>query len=91
MILLEGGYFKEVNFIFYAVGHTKNACDRWFNTLKRVYQLTDIWTFDQLDEKLQMHHLIHINRIERGTFKKFAKFEHKYYNRIASGKLGTCV
>ena len=86
-LLVEVGYFKEVNFIFYVVGHTKNACDRWFNTLKRVYRVTDIWTFDQLIEKLKTHHLININKIERGDFKEFRKFEDQYYNVITSGKL----
>jgi hypothetical protein len=33
-LLVEAGYFHMVNFIFYVVGHTKNICDRWFNTLK---------------------------------------------------------
>jgi len=27
-------YFKEVNFTFLIVGHTKNAADRLFNSLK---------------------------------------------------------
>jgi hypothetical protein len=37
-LLVEAGYFRKVNFIFYVVGHTKNICDRWFNTLKKIYR-----------------------------------------------------
>ena len=36
--LVEAGYFEEVNFVFYIVGHTKTPCDRWFNQLKRSYR-----------------------------------------------------
>ena len=37
LYLVEAGYFKTVNFVFYIVGHTKNAADRWFNILKKQY------------------------------------------------------
>ena len=36
--LVEMGYFKQVNFIFLLVGHTKNAADRLFNILKYSYR-----------------------------------------------------
>ena len=32
-------YFKEVNFLFLVVGHTKNSADRLFNCLKQEYRL----------------------------------------------------
>ena len=37
--LNEMNYFKEVNFIFLVVGHTKNAADRLFHCLKQEYRL----------------------------------------------------
>ena len=33
--LVKAGYFKKVYFVFYVMGYTKNACDRWFNMLKQ--------------------------------------------------------
>jgi hypothetical protein len=36
--LMAMGYFKEVNFIFLVVGHTKNAADRLLNSLKNKYR-----------------------------------------------------
>jgi hypothetical protein len=33
----KGYYFHTVNFIFLVTGHTKNAADRRFNNLKKVY------------------------------------------------------
>jgi hypothetical protein len=44
--LVEAGYFKTVNFNFLVVGHTKNACDRRFNNVKRIYNKSDIFSFD---------------------------------------------
>jgi hypothetical protein len=48
--LVEAGYFKTVRFCFFIVGHTKNACDRWFNTLKMLYRKQNVWTQKQLIE-----------------------------------------
>ena len=46
--LVECGYFKEVNFIFLVVGHTKNAADHLFNCLKELYQKSNIGTMAKL-------------------------------------------
>ena len=47
------GYFENVNFVFLIVGHTKNAADRLFNSLKHEYRQRNIFTmqglFDQLN------------------------------------------
>ena len=88
-LLVKAGYFKKVNFIFYIVGHTKKACDCWFNTLKRMYRVSNISTFGQLLAKLNTHELININTIRDGDFKNFKLFEDKYYKVITSGKLLT--
>ncbi len=32
---MECHYFKKINMIFYVRGHTKNACDRLFDQLKK--------------------------------------------------------
>jgi len=45
-------YFKSVNFIFLIVGHTKNAADRLFNSLKDEYRKENIFTKEVLAEKL---------------------------------------
>ena len=46
------GYFNEVNFIFLVVGHTKNAADRLFNSLKMIYRKKNLYTFDMMVEAL---------------------------------------
>jgi Zn-finger protein len=50
--LMAMNYFKEVNFIFLIVGHTKNAADRLFNSLKTEYSLQNLFTFQDLLEAL---------------------------------------
>ena len=42
------GYFQRVNFIFLVVGHTKNAADRLFNSLKNEYRKRNLFTVDTL-------------------------------------------
>ncbi len=42
MWLKEMGYFMRVNFVFLIVGHTKNACDCLFNSLKHHLQLGEV-------------------------------------------------
>jgi len=50
--LMAMGYFKSVHFIFLVVGHTKNAADRLFNSLKHEYRKQNLFTFDELARAL---------------------------------------
>lgn len=52
--LKAAGYFECVNFIFLVVGHTKNAADRLFNSLKHEYRKKDIFTMNVLTESLNV-------------------------------------
>ena len=46
MWIKEMCYFKRVSFVFLIVGHTKNACDHLFNSLKDEYhkKTSSQWT-----------------------------------------------
>ena len=46
MWLKEMRYFKRVSFVFLIVGHTKNACDCLFKSLKHEYRKKNIFTMD---------------------------------------------
>ena len=46
--LTQMGYFKKVKFVFLIVGHTKNAADRLFNSLKHEYRKENIFTMQAL-------------------------------------------
>ena len=48
MWLKAMGYFKSVNFIFLIVGHTKNAADRLFNSLKKEYHKNNLYVMEDL-------------------------------------------
>ena len=59
--ILERKYFKRINLIFLVKGHTKNMCDRMFNTMKQryhrriIYTLEDTYKILNLDEKVTVH------------------------------------
>ena len=84
-LLVQSGYFAKVNMLFYIAGHTKNACDRWFNTLKSLYRKSDIWTMDQLYRSLKTHNRITIHRIKEGDFKRYSAFLKLFYYNIPTG------
>jgi hypothetical protein len=47
-LLTQCGYFKEVWVKFLAKWHTKNACDRGFAHVKKMYVKTPVYTMDQV-------------------------------------------
>ena len=48
------GYFDAVNFVFLIVGHTKNAADHLFNSLKHKYRKQNIYTMQSLIDWLSV-------------------------------------
>ena len=46
-MLVEGGYFSTVNVCFLVKGHTKNSCDRNFNSMKQHYHKKNAHTKEQ--------------------------------------------
>ena len=48
--LVEYGCFKNVSFCFYIVGHTKNICDRMFNSLKKNYRRSNLYNMEQVTD-----------------------------------------
>lgn len=50
--LKQMGYFNTVNFVFLIVGHTQNAADCLFNSLKHEYRKNNIYTMQALIEHL---------------------------------------
>jgi hypothetical protein len=86
-LLVEAGYFRQVNFIFYVVGHTKNICDRWFNTLKKIYRRENIYTFDQLCASwTAANNKIKLHEVTDTFFKRYYEFENLFYKTIDDGE-----
>ena len=63
--LVECGYFKEVEVVFLIVGHTKNACDWLFNTMKVFYRNQNVMSFSQLTPILNKSRLIQVHNISK--------------------------
>eukprot|EP00536_Pseudo-nitzschia_multiseries_P009002 jgi/Psemu1/22091/gm1.22091_g len=86
-LLVEAGYFKKVNFMFYVVGHTKNCADRWFNTMKRDYQNQNLYTFEQLCKALGTNEQITILSVKDGDFKHYKRLENLFYKELKTGTI----
>ena len=52
--LKQMGYLKKVNFVILVVGHTKNAADSLFNSLKHKYRTKNLFTMHDLFETLNV-------------------------------------
>ncbi len=77
------GYFLEVNVIFLIVGHTKNAADRLFNSLKVQYQKKNLYTFDQLVEALGKSRTITIHPAVSEDFHDYGDLFDFFYKKLA--------
>ena len=62
------GYFKRVNFIFLIVGHTKNAADRLFNSLKHEYRKKNLYTMEMLVDSLRKSDSVTVLPTEPSNF-----------------------
>ena len=67
------GYFKRVNFIFLIVGHTKNAADRLFNSLKHEYRKENLFTMEMLVDSLSKSDSVTVLPTEPGDFFDYDK------------------
>lgn len=66
--LVEMGYFKEVNFIFLVVGHTKNAADRLFNALKKAYHHMNLHVMRELIDTLSQSESVTVHEATQSDF-----------------------
>ena len=81
------GYFKKVTFVFLIVGHTKNAADRLFNLLKKLYRLENIFTMPQLLEKLGKSKHVTVHETTPQDFFDYDSFSNKDYTVTSREKL----
>jgi len=77
---VEMGYFQEVEFLFLIVGHTKNACDRYFNQLKRLSRRENTYTMEEMYERLADCEDVTIYRTQASDFKDMSAFLNQFYN-----------
>jgi hypothetical protein len=82
--LVEAGFFKTVNFNFLVVGHTKNACDRRFNNVKRIYNKSDIFSFGMCVDICNESEHCTILPVENGDFFDYQKWLDRFYRKQAT-------
>ncbi len=82
--LMAMGYFKLVQFIFLVVGHTKNAADRLFNSLKHEYRKHNLFTFDQLATTLGQSASVTIHRTVANDFLDYDSLLDGIYRKLVS-------
>lgn len=64
LYLVEAGFYDSVEIAFFIVGHTKNPCDRCFNTLKTRYRGSNVFTMKQLQTVLDVEPGVTVVRLE---------------------------
>jgi hypothetical protein len=82
--LMAMGYFKSVKFIFLVVGHTKNAADCLFNSLKQEYRKQNLFTFDQLATTLDQSASVTIHRTVANDFLDYDSLLDGIYRKLVS-------
>jgi len=81
--LMEMNYFKEVNFTFLIVGHTKNAADCLFNSLKTQYRLQNLFMFKDLLEALNRSQMVTVHPASPEDFLDYNKLMNYLYRPLA--------
>jgi hypothetical protein len=84
MYLYEMRYFKKITFLFLIVGHTKNAADRLFNSLKKEYHNKNIFTMGQLNGVLGRSKFVTVVPAEKSDFMDFSKYLNYFYRKQAA-------
>ncbi len=81
--LMAMGYFKSVQFIFLVIGHTKNAADRLFNSLKQEYRKQNLFTFDQFVRTLDQSASVTVHRTLANDFLDYDSLLDGIYRKLA--------
>ena len=87
LYLVEAGFFDKVLILFYIKGHTKNACDRLFNEMKREYRDNNVYTFSQLLNQIDQSPFVQGNSVTEDTFVDVCEMLDSFYKQIAPGTI----
>jgi hypothetical protein len=89
--LTEMGFFKQVNFVFLIVGHTKNAADRLFNCLKVQYRRQNIYTMDQLLHVLDDSPKVSVHQATASDFFDWDSYLNLFYSDFKKAGSGGLI
>ena len=76
------GYFKKVTFIFLIVGHTKNAADSLFNSLKQEYRKKNLFTSERFFHCLGVSEFVTILPTLPGDFLDYNRLFYDVYRNL---------
>jgi hypothetical protein len=71
--------------VFLVRGHTKNACDRLFNTMKKQYRKCNSFTPDDLVESIRGNDKVDPFMVPEDVFKDWDKLEDELIRRLPPG------
>lgn len=91
MWLKAMGYFQRVNFIFLIVGHTKNAADRLFNSLKNEYRKKNLFTLGTLISALNVLESVTVIPTVPEDFFNYDKLFNDIYSKLGGGVVGGVI
>jgi hypothetical protein len=84
--LVEKGYFEEVQFVFFVVGHTKNVADCLFNILKITYHHLNLFSMNMLIDALNTADQSISELVTHEVFKDYNKMFARFYKDLDSIK-----
>jgi len=82
MYLYEMRYFKKLTFLFLIAGHTKNACDRLFNSLKADYRTQNLFTVEDLERALAKSDYVTVKPATVEDFFDYDTFLRMFYRKL---------
>jgi hypothetical protein len=80
--LVEANYFKNVNFIFYVVGHTKNPADRLFNLAKSAIRQQNVYSMEQFLECMNSSEYVTAIEVHERHFYDYNEFLDRLYKDL---------
>ena len=86
-LLVERRLFQSLKFNFLVKGHTKNACDRCFNLMKKNYHLRNICTKDQAIAQLGSHEDVTVINTSPSMFYDVEIFLNKLHKKHPSSTI----
>jgi hypothetical protein len=84
-IMVKRGITKLARCIFLVKGHTKNDCDRLFNTMKKEYRKTNCYTKEALIKAIN-HDKVEALMVPPETFRNWDALQNKYMS-LPTGKV----
>ena len=85
--MLELQYFKRINLIFLVKGHTKNMCDRMFNSMKQRYHHRNIYTLEDTYKILNLDDKVTVIPTTSTNFYDWDSFFDTVYRRPKGGSI----